>query len=72
MMVEADLDRVEEVSANLDRVMRDAASVVLRGYELPTDCQIIRPGGRYFDKRGAEMWKTVERLLAKLEGRASA
>jgi hypothetical protein len=60
------------VSAALDRVMRDASSVVLRGYELPTDCQICKPGERYFDDRGLEMWNTIERLLAKLEGKKSA
>ena len=60
LMAEADLDRVEEASAALDRVMRDASSVVLRGYELPTDCQIVRPGERYFDDRGVEMWTTVD------------
>jgi DNA polymerase-1 len=67
LMVETDLYRVDEISAALDRVMRDASNVVLRGYELPTDVQIIRPGERYFDDRGVEMWKTVERLLAKLD-----
>jgi hypothetical protein len=51
--------------------MRDAASVVLRGYELPTDFQVIRPGERYFDKRGAKMWGEVERLLVKLETRSA-
>jgi DNA polymerase I len=72
LVSEADLDHVEEASVALDRVMRDAASVVLRGYELPTDKQIILPGGRYYDKRGFKMWTTVERLLAQLEGRRSA
>jgi DNA polymerase I len=72
LMAEADLDRVDEMSAALDRVMRDASSVVLRGYELPTDCQICKPGERYFDDRGLEMWNTIERLLAKLEGKKSA
>ena len=71
LMAEADLGLVEESSVALDRVMRDAASVVLRGYELPTDVQIRRPGERYFDKRGAEMWTTVERLLTKLEARSA-
>jgi DNA polymerase I len=66
-LVEADLDRAEEMSEALDRVMRDASRIVLRGYELPTDCQVVRPGERYHDDRGAEMWSTVERLLAKLE-----
>jgi DNA polymerase-1 len=57
----------EDVSAALDRVMRDAGAIVLRGYELPTDKQIIKAGERYFDKRGAAMWDTVTGLLAKRE-----
>jgi DNA polymerase family A len=58
---------VEDASAALDRVMRDASAIVLRGYELPTDKQIIKAGERYFDKRGAAMWETVSGLLAKRE-----
>ena len=50
--------------------MRDAASIVLRGYELPTDVQMIRPGERYFDDRGEAMWSTVNKLLTKREGMA--
>ena len=67
LMAEGPADQVEELSAALDQVMGDAAAVVLRGYRLPTDCQIIRPGERYFDDRGEAMWSTVTRLLAKLE-----
>jgi DNA polymerase I len=70
-VAETDLDCVDEASAALDRVMRDASKIVLHGYELPTDYQIIRPGERYFDNRGVEMWNTVERLLAKLEARSA-
>ena len=62
------LDRAEEVSAALDRVMRDAAAVVLRGYELRTDVQVIRAGAHYHDKRGIEMWTTVTKLLGTLRG----
>ena len=71
LMAEAGLEQAEDVSGALDRVMRDASAVVLRGYELPTDKQIIRPGARYFDDRGAEMWGTVERLLAELEAKTT-
>jgi DNA polymerase-1 len=67
IMVEAAAGDVEEASAALDRVMRDASALVLRGYELPTDVQIVWPGGRYHDDRGIEMWNTVTRLVAKLE-----
>jgi DNA polymerase I len=66
-VAQCDARDVEDVSAALDRVMRDASAVVLRGYELPTDCQIIRSGERYFDKRGKAMWETVTGLLAKRE-----
>ena len=62
-VAQCDVREVEDVSAALDRVMRDASAVVLRGYELPTDCQIIRPGERYFDKRGEAMWETVTRAV---------
>jgi hypothetical protein len=64
VMAECDLDVIEDVSRALDRVMRDASAVVLRGYELPTDVQLIRPGGHYVDDRGQAMWNTVSKLLA--------
>jgi len=40
---------------------------VLRGYELPTDSQIVRPGEHFYDERGEAMWNTVTGLLAKFE-----
>ena len=67
IMAQAPLEQAEDVSVALDRVMRDASAIVLRGYELPTDKQVIKPGGRYFDKRGATMWDTVTKLVNKLE-----
>jgi hypothetical protein len=67
VMVEVAIEDMKEVSAALDRVMRDASAVVLRGYELPTDVQLVRPGEHYYDDRGVEMWDTVTRLVAKLE-----
>jgi DNA polymerase family A len=67
IMVEAPLEQAEDVSVALDRVMRDAASIVLRGYELPTDVQMVRPGQRYFDDRGEAMWNTVNKLVTRRE-----
>jgi DNA polymerase-1 len=69
LMAEADLDCAEDVSAALDQVMRDASAVLLKGHELPTDVQIIRPGERYYDDRGEDMWNTVSRLLQKIEAK---
>jgi DNA polymerase-1 len=67
IMSEAPAEQAEDTSAALDRVMRDAAAVVLRGYELPTDVQIVEPGKRFFEERAEEMWGTINRLVAKLE-----
>jgi DNA polymerase-1 len=66
-VAQCDARDIEDVAAAFDRVMRDASAIVLRGYELPSDCQIIRPGERYFDKRGKAMWDTVTGLLTKRE-----
>src|SRR6516165_10631808 len=67
IMAEAALEEIEDASVALDRVMRDAAAIVLRGYELPTDVQPIQPGERFYEERGEDMWKTITRLTAKLE-----
>src|SRR4051794_1505064 len=54
MMAEGPEHQAEEISKALDRCMRDAGAVVLRGYELPTDPGDlggpILPGQHYFDK----------------------
>jgi len=67
IMAEAALEEIEDASVALDRVMRAAAAIVLRGYELPTDVQPIQPGERFYEERGEDMWKTITRLTAKLE-----
>ena len=59
----------DDVSVALDRAMRDASAVLLKGYELPTDQQIVRPGEHFTDKRGAQMWDTVSRLVDRLESK---
>jgi hypothetical protein len=71
LMAEGDLADAEDLSRALDKLMGDAAETVLRGHRLPTDTQIIRPGETYQDKRGAEMWAVITRLMAKLEQEAA-
>jgi hypothetical protein len=67
LMAECDLSDVEDVSAALDLCMRDAAAVVLQGYGLRTDKQIIRPGEYYHEDRGIKMFNTVKSHIAKIE-----
>jgi DNA polymerase I-like protein with 3'-5' exonuclease and polymerase domains len=67
VLVEGVAVEAEELAVAVDRLMRDASAVVLKGFELPSDCHIILPGEHYQDKRGAAMWKTITRLLAQRE-----
>jgi DNA polymerase family A len=67
VMAEGPLEHAEELSAELAAAMGDASATVLQGHRLPTDCQIIKPGERFFDERGLVMWTTVSTLLARLE-----
>ena len=56
IMAEGPADQAEELAAALDHVMRDAAAVVLRGYELPTDVP-DHPAGRALLRRARQaMW----------------
>jgi hypothetical protein len=66
LLAEGPVNEAEELSCALNQLMGDAAAVVLRGYRLPTDCQIVKPGEHYQDERGAAMWATVTHLVAKL------
>ena len=43
--------------------MAEASRVVLNGFELDTDAEIVRWPDRYADARGAVMWATVMGLL---------
>ena len=60
---------IADISVALDRLMRDASSLVLRGYELPTsdDGGPIMPNQRYYEERGENMWNTINRLIENLE-----
>jgi DNA polymerase I-like protein with 3'-5' exonuclease and polymerase domains len=69
VMVEVDAADADDASVELDRAMSDASAVLLKGYELPTDVQIVRPGEHFVDERGAPMWATVSRLIDKLESK---
>jgi hypothetical protein len=47
--------------------MREASEVVLAGFPLRTDAQVVRHPDRYTDERGRRMWEAVDELLAERE-----
>jgi DNA polymerase family A len=86
-LAEGPIADIRDVSAELDRAMRDASRLVLEGYELTTSIggrpdpeagrpwqlsdDVILPGDRYYDDRGVVMWNTVNELLEKQKRRSA-
>jgi hypothetical protein len=78
-MGEGDPTVIRDVSQALDRCMRDASAIVLRGYEIPTDegeaigphldgprKGPILPGECYYDKDGMATWSKLNVLIDSL------
>jgi hypothetical protein len=64
VLVEAEAHRIEDVVAETQDAMREASRVVLSGFKLRSDAEIVRYPDRYSDRRGERMWETVMRILA--------
>ena len=64
LLVEGPAEGIEEVVAETQRAMLEAAKVVLDGFELRTEAKVVRYPDRYSDERGVAMWERVMGLLA--------
>ena len=72
LLLLAPLDSLEDDVAQLQACMAEASRVVLGGFEIKTDAQIIRWPDRYMDNRGTVMWDRVMGLLDAVESEAAA
>lgn len=63
VLIEADASEITEAVAETCRLMQRASRVVLAGFEVRTDVEIVRYPGRYLDERGADMWERVQRIV---------
>jgi hypothetical protein len=71
ILIQAPLDRLDHDIAVMREAMAEASKIVLKGFELITECpadgdfpQVIRYPDRYMDERGDAMWKSVTKLVA--------
>ena len=61
-------DSIRDVVAITRECMAEASRIVLDGFELATDAEIVRWPDRYMDqKRGRVMWDRVVQLCGQLE-----
>jgi DNA polymerase I-like protein with 3'-5' exonuclease and polymerase domains len=63
VLICAPLERLEADVVRMKDAMREASRIVLDGFELGTDAQIVRYPNRYMDERGAVMWGRVMNLI---------
>ncbi len=70
ILVEGPVDEIDAVISQTQAIMREASRVVLDGFELASDAEVIRWPDRYMDdKRGKTMWNRVLKLAHSEETR---
>ena len=62
VVVEGPADTIDEVVAQARGIMAEASKIVLGGFEIGTDAEIVKYPDRYVDEAGADFWNTVTRL----------
>lgn len=67
VLIEAATGDIDEAVKETQLAMREASEVILSGFSLRTDADIVRWPDRYRDERGAAMWQTVNSILDELE-----
>jgi DNA polymerase I-like protein with 3'-5' exonuclease and polymerase domains len=67
VLICAPIDRLDQDIERMQAAMAKASRIVLDGFELRTDVNVIRYPDRYQDKRGAVMWGRVTRLISHYE-----
>lgn len=63
ILIEAPLDELDEIIERTKALMAQASSIVLNGFVLSSDAEIVRYPDRYSDERGVKMWQMVTEIL---------
>jgi hypothetical protein len=67
VLITAPFNRLEADIAAMQAAMAEGSRVVLGGFELGTDAEVVRYPDLYMDGRGAVMWERVMPLIAERE-----
>ncbi len=62
VLIEGPADAIDVVVAQARRIMAEASMIVLGGFEIGTDAEIVKYPDRYIDDAGEDFWNTVTRL----------
>lgn len=65
LLVEAPVEEIRAVAATTQQAMAEASALVLGGFSLRTESNIIAYPDRFQDRRGQKMWDVLMSLLAR-------
>ena len=63
LLIEAPLDELERDISRTQELMADASAIVLDGFRLRSDAEVVVYPDRYRDPRGEGMWSTISHLM---------
>ena len=63
LLIEAPLDELERDISRTQELMADASAIVLDGFRLRSDAEVVVYPDRYRDPRGEGMWQTISHLM---------
>ena len=63
LLIQAPLESIEKKAQDTQHAMEEASELILNGFRLKTDTEVIKWPDRYFDERGAGMWSKIMNLL---------
>jgi DNA polymerase I-like protein with 3'-5' exonuclease and polymerase domains len=66
VLIQAKLEDLDEHVHVMQECMRQASEIVLSGFQLRTEAEIVRYPSRYQTQRGLFMWETVQDILAEV------
>jgi hypothetical protein len=70
LLIEAPSRFVQDAVASTRRAMEEASQVVLPGFTLRTDAEIVSHPDRYHDPRGVRFWNVLKEVLDKVTVRS--
>jgi len=71
VLIEAPLIDLDFAITQAKECMKEASRIVLDGFVLNTDQEVVRYPERYMDKRGQKMWTTVWETLNELSSKSN-
>jgi DNA polymerase I-like protein with 3'-5' exonuclease and polymerase domains len=63
LLIQAPLESIEKKAQDTQHAMEEASELILNGFRLKTDTEVVKWPDRYFDERGAGMWSKIMKLL---------